>query len=247
MEIHAEIANCKQIPQLREMLIKNYLGLVHYVVNRTFMMVPDYFTREDLMHIGVIGLNEALERYDPSLQVKFATFAVPRIRGAILDELRRHGQVSRFLVTKSNRIQKARAELEQKYHQDVSEAALAARLGISEAAYRQWQSQLSYAGKVSLDRPNPGMNGGNYREAIADPTAVNPLENIVHMELKILLIRLIKQLPEKYRALIFLYYYEQLTFNEIGSLLKVSESRISQMHSLLVKRLRKQIEQEVVD
>ena len=91
------------------------------------------------------------------------------------------------------------------------------------------------------------MNGGNYREAIADPAAVNPLENIVHMELKILLIRLIKQLPEKYRALIFLYYYEQLTFNEIGSLLKVSESRISQMHSLLVKRLRKQIEQEVVD
>lgn len=229
---------------LRDKLMVKYLGLVHYVVNKLFKTVPNNIEREDLVNIGVIGLSEALDRYDPYFGIKFETYAIPRIRGAIIDELRKQDWIPRSLRSKSNKIKRVVEELEQAYRGDVNDQVVAGQLGISEAEYHQWQSQLNRTSMISLDKPNPNFDDHNLYEAIEDTSSTNPLNNIEDEEMKALLVKLIKKLPEKYRLAITLYYYEHLTFKEIGKILNVSESRISQIHSETVDRLKRMIKKE---
>ena len=229
---------------LRDKLMVKYLGLVHYVVNKLFKTMPTNVDREDLVNIGVIGLSEALDRYDPYFGIKFETYAIPRIRGAIIDELRKQDWIPRSLRSKSNKIKKAVEELEQVYRGNVNDGTIAGSLGISEAEYHQWQSQLNSTAMISLDKPNPNFDDHNLYEAVEDVTSINPLENIEEEELKSLLVKVIKKLPEKSRLAITLYYYEHLTFKEIGKILSVSESRISQIHSETVDRLKRMILKE---
>lgn len=227
--------------QLRDELMVKYLGLVHYVVNKLFKTMPGNVDREDLVNIGVIGLSEALERYNPYFGIKFETYAIPRIRGAIIDELRKQDWIPRSLRSKSNKIRKAVEELEQTYRGDVSDHIVADELGISEAEYHQWQSQLNRTSMISLDKPNPNFDDHNLYEAVEDNDSNNPLDNIEDDEMKALLVKVIKKLPEKPRLAITLYYYEHLTFKEIGKILGVSESRISQIHSETVERLHRML------
>lgn len=229
---------------LRDKLMVKYLGLVHYVVNKLFKTMPTNVDREDLVNIGVIGLSEALDRYDPYFGIKFETYAIPRIRGAIIDELRKQDWIPRSLRSKSNKIKKVVEELEQVYRGNINDGTIAGQLGISEAEYHQWQSQLNSTAMVSLDKPNPNFDDHNLYEAVEDITSINPLENIEEEELKSLLVKVIKKLPEKSRLAITLYYYEHLTFKEIGKILSVSESRISQIHSETVDRLKRMILKE---
>lgn len=229
---------------LRDKLMVKYLGLVHYVVNKLFKTMPLSVDREDLVNIGVIGLSEALERYDPYFGIKFETYAIPRIRGAIIDELRKQDWIPRSLRSKSNKIKKAVEELEQSCRGDVSDQKLATHLGISENEYYHWQSQLKGTAIVSLDKPNPNYDDHNLYEAIEDKSTNNPVENIEDEEMKALLVKIIKKLPEKARLAITLYYYEKLTFKEIGNILNVSESRISQIHSETVDRMKRMLMKE---
>lgn len=229
---------------LRDKLMVKYLGLVHYVVNKLFKSMPTSVDREDLVNIGVIGLSEALDRYDPYFGIKFETYAIPRIKGAIIDELRKQDWIPRSLRSKSNKIKKAVEELEQTYRGDVSGQKVATHLGISEDEYYQWQSQLKRTSIISLDKPNPNYDDHNLYEAIEDTSTDNPLKNIEDNEMKVLLVKVIKKLPEKARLAITLYYYEKLTFKEIGKILNVSESRISQIHSETVDRMKRMLMKE---
>jgi RNA polymerase sigma factor for flagellar operon FliA len=229
---------------LRDKLMVKYLGLVHYVVNKLFKSMPTSVDREDLVNIGVIGLSEALDRYDPYFGIKFETYAIPRIKGAIIDELRKQDWIPRSLRSKSNKIKKALEELEQTNRGDVTGHNMANHLGISEEEYNQWQSQLKRTSIVSLDKPNPNYDDHNLYEAIEDTAADNPLESIEDEEMKMLLVKVIKKLPEKARLAITLYYFERLTFKEIGKILNVSESRISQIHSETVDRMKRMIMKE---
>ncbi len=235
----------QKTPELRNKLMVKYLGLVHYVVNKLFKSVPGNVDREDLVHIGVIGLSEALDRYNPYFGIKFETYAIPRIRGAIIDELRKQDWIPRSLRSKSNKIKKVVEELEQVHRGEISDRQIAHHLGITEEEYHQWQSELNRTNMVSLDKPNPNYDDHNLYEAVEDRSSSNPLENLENEEMKVVLARLIKQLPEKSRLAITLYYYEKLTFKEIGKILNVSESRISQIHSETINTLKRMLKKEL--
>ncbi len=235
---------CKS-DELRQRLMVKYLGLVHYVVNKLFKSIPQNIERNDLVNIGVLGLSEALDRYNPYFGIKFETYAIPRIKGAIIDELRKQDWMPRSLRSKSNLIKKAIHELEQTTRGEVSDQEVANYLGITEKEYLAWQAQLNQTNVISLDKPNPNYDDHNLYEAIEDPGGENPMENMENEEMKALLVKVIKQLPEKARLAITLYYYERLTFKEIGKILNVSESRISQIHSETIERMRKMLTKEL--
>ncbi len=232
-------------PELRNRLLQKYLGVVHYVVSKLFKSIPTYVERNDLVNIGVIGLGEALDRYDPYFGIKFETYAIPRVKGAIIDELRKQDWIPRSLRSKSNMIKKVVEDLEQVYRGDVPDNEVAQQLGISESEYQHWQSQVNQTNVISLDKPNQNYDEHNLYDVVEDEGSTNALESLEDEEMKKILVRVIKKLPEKARLAITLYYFEHLTFKEIGKILHVSESRISQIHSETTERMRRMIKQEL--
>lgn len=225
--------------------MQKYLGVVHYVVNKLFKSIPPNMERNDLVNIGVIGLGEALERYNPYFGIKFETYAIPRVKGAIIDELRKQDWIPRSLRSKTNKIKKAIEDLEQVYRGEVPVSEIAYQLGITESEYQSWQSQANHTSMISLDKPNQNFDEHNLYDVVKDESSVNALASLEEEEMKKTLVKVIKKLPEKARLAITLYYYEHLTFKEIGKILSVSESRISQIHSETMERMRKMIQQEL--
>jgi len=235
----------KKDPELRNRLMQKYLGVVHYVVSKLFKSIPSYVERDDLVNIGVIGLGEALDRYNPYFGIKFETYAIPRVKGAIIDELRKQDWIPRSLRSKSNQIRRVVEDLEQVYRGEVASQQVAQHLGISETEYQHWQSQVNYSNLVSLDKPNQNYDEHNLYDVVEDETNVNALTGMEDEEMKKILVKVIKKLPEKARLAITLYYFEHLTFKEIGKILNVSESRISQIHTETTERMKKMILQEL--
>lgn len=232
-------------PELRNKLMQKYLGVVHYVVNKLFKSIPPNMERDDLVNIGVIGLGEALDRYNPYFGIKFETYAIPRVKGAIIDELRKQDWVPRSLRSKSTKIRRIIEDLEQSYRGEVPVKEVAHQLGITEAEYQAWQSQVSNGNVVSLDKPNQNYDEHNLYDVIENQNSGNALDSIEDEETKKMLVKIIKKLPEKPRLAVTLYYYEHLTFKEIGKILKVSESRISQIHSETMDKMRRMLQQEL--
>lgn len=232
-------------PELRNRLMEKYLGVVHYVVSKLFKSVPPNLERDDLVNIGVIGLGEALERYNPYFGIKFETYAIPRVKGAIIDELRKQDWIPRSLRSKSNKIKKIVEDLEQVYRGEVPAQEIAHQLGITESEYQAWQSQVNHTNVVSLDKPNHVYDEHNLYDVVEDQKSDNALDSIEDEEMKKVLVKVIKKLPEKARLAVTLYYYEHLTFKEIGKILSVSESRISQIHSETMERMKRMIHQEL--
>ncbi|GAB4175798.1 MAG: RNA polymerase sigma factor WhiG [Calditrichia bacterium] len=232
--------------EVKNQLMEKYLGLVHYVVSNLFKSLPSNIEREDLVNIGVIGLGEALDRYNPYFGIKFETYAIPRIKGSIIDELRKLDWIPRSLRAKSNLIKSAIDKLEQENANHFTDEDIAEELGISLEEYQQWQSDLNNINMLSLDRESGGNeNEHNLYDVVPNYSVENPLEEMENEELKKLLVKALKTLPEKARLAITLYYFEKLTFKEIGKILKVSESRISQIHSESMQRLKKILQKEV--
>jgi RNA polymerase sigma factor for flagellar operon FliA len=235
----------KKDPELRNRLMQKYLGVVHYVVSKLFKAIPSYVERDDLVNIGVIGLGEALDRYNPYFGIKFETYAIPRVKGAIIDELRKQDWIPRSLRSKSNMIRRVVEDLEQVYRGDVPAQEVAEHLGITVDEYQHWQSQVNRTNVVSLDKPNQNYDEHNLYDVVEDENTTNALESLEDEEMKKILVKVIKKLPEKARLAITLYYFEHLTFKEIGKILSVSESRISQIHSETTERMGKMIKQEL--
>ncbi len=229
-----------QKPQARDKLLLKYLPLVKYVAGKMMATLPSSVDYDDLVSAGVIGLIGALERFDPNIGVKFETFVLPRIRGAILDELRKMDWAPRSLRAKARRLERTIAELERELGRAVSDQEVAQRLRMNTDDFVTLLREVNSTGLVSLDG-NDGEDSehsNSMYDVVENPLADNPFKNIEKEEVKKLLIDTIEKLPEQEKIVMALYYYEELTLREIGQVLHITESRVSQIHSKAIETMR---------
>ena len=228
-------------PKLRQELTLRYLGLVKYVVRKMIKNYPPAIEEQDLYHIGTLGLVEALDRFNLDYGIKFETYAIPRIKGSIIDELRKLDWIPRSLRNKTNSYKEKTIELEQKFSGAYTDTEVSHGLGIDEEELNSWKREMNSLNMLSLDRPIDDSNSQNLYDMIEEEEETYADNNIEEDEMRKVLLEAVKQLPEKTRLAITLYYYEKLTFKEIGQILNVSESRISQIHSETMSKLKKSI------
>uniref|UniRef100_UPI0036F3390C RNA polymerase sigma factor WhiG n=1 Tax=Cellulomonas timonensis TaxID=1689271 RepID=UPI0036F3390C len=228
--------------RVRERLILHYGALVTAVASRVGMRLPSTVEQADLVSYGMFGLIDAIEKYELDRAVKFETYASARIRGAILDELRAMDWIPRSVRTKARAVDRAYAELESELHRTPSEAEVAQRLDVGVSELRSVFTQLSTVNVAALDEL---MGAGSERsdklsliDTLGDDRARDPAGSFEAQETKFLLARAIEQLGEREKIVLILYYYEGMTLAEIGRVLGVTESRISQMHTAAMLRLR---------
>ena len=226
----------------REVLILHYAPLVTMVANRVGAGLPTSVEQSDLVSYGMFGLIDAIEKYETDRAVKFETYASSRIRGAIIDELRAIDWIPRSVRTKARAVDRAFAELESELHRAPSEDEVADRLSISVHELRGVFSQLATVNVAALDEL---LGSGSERgdalsllDTLEDTGAVDPQGSVEVQETKLLLARAIERLGEREKIVLVLYYYENMTLAEIGRVLGVTESRISQMHTAAMLRLR---------
>jgi RNA polymerase sigma factor for flagellar operon FliA len=225
-------------PRARERLIVHYSPLVKYVAGRLGAGLPNSVDVGDLIGSGVFGLIDALERFDASVGVKFETFAIPRIRGAILDGLRALDWVPRSVRARGRAVEQAIAKLEAELHRSPTEVELAQELGITETEFQRWMQNLAVATVGPLDHLM-SMGGAEPHPLDGTGSAVpSPSASVEEAELRESMRREIRRLPERERTVLALYYDEGLTLNEIGQILGVTESRVSQIHTKAVLQLR---------
>jgi RNA polymerase sigma factor for flagellar operon FliA len=229
-------------PQLRERLILHYSPLVKYVAGRVGVGLPPNIEQADLVSYGIFGLIDAIVKFDISRAIKFETYAISRIKGAIIDELRAIDWIPRSVRYKAREVEKAYAALESRLHRTPTELEVAEELGISLDDLHTIFSQVSFVNVIALDELlNVGGERGDKLslvDTLEDTKAEDPVQAFETEETKYLLARAINTLPEREKIVVTLYYYEGLTLAEIGQVLGVTESRICQMHTKAVLQLR---------
>ncbi|NLY42487.1 MAG: FliA/WhiG family RNA polymerase sigma factor [Clostridiaceae bacterium] len=225
---------------IREKLIIEYSPLVKYVAGRLSIYLGNNVEYEDLLSYGIFGLIDAIDKYDLSKGVKFETYASLRIRGAIIDNIRKLDWVPRSLRQKNKEIERAQAELESKYGRPPTDNEVADYLGMDLDSYSKIVSDLNISHLISLDEFIEQNHDGKdvlYKDDKSD----SPASIIEINEIKNTLSDAIDKLPEKEKKVVILYYYEDLTIKEISTIMKVSESRVSQLHSKAIMRLRNKL------
>jgi len=229
-------------PEDRDLLILNYAPLVKYVAARVAAGLPANIEQADLISYGIFGLIDAIEKYELSRGIKFETYAISRIRGSIIDELRAIDWVPRSVRFKAREVEKAYTSLENKLKRPPSDPELAVEMGVSLDDLNHTYSQLSSVSLVALDElmSVEGERGDKLSlvETLEDTKMVGPIEAFESEEMKGILSGAINRLPEREKWVVTLYYYEALTLAEIGKVLGVTESRICQMHTKAVLALR---------
>jgi RNA polymerase sigma factor for flagellar operon FliA len=228
----------------RDRLIVNYAPLVKYVAGRLGSGLPAHVEEADLVSYGLLGLIGAIQRFDPDRDIKFETFAMSRIRGAIIDELRALDWVPRSVRSRAREIERAIAELEAKLGRAPSDEEIAAKIGISPDELEDSLTDISRSSIAALDELWTVSDAGDQVsliDTIEDPTGARPAEVLDEAETKELLADAISRLPEREKLVITLYYYEELTLREIGEVLGVTESRVSQLHTKAVLRLKSRL------
>ncbi|MBA0051824.1 RNA polymerase sigma factor WhiG [Streptomyces sp. AJS327] len=228
--------------RLREQLILHYSPLVKYVAGRVSVGLPSNVEQADFVSSGVFGLIDAIEKFDPGRSIKFETYAITRIRGAMIDELRALDWIPRSVRQKARAVERAYSTLEATLRRSPSEVEVATEMGIPVEELHAVFSQLSLANVVALEELlHAGGESGDrlsLMDTLEDTAADNPVEIAEDRELKRLLARAINTLPSREKTVVTLYYYEQLTLAEIGQVLGVTESRVSQIHTKSVLQLR---------
>ena len=230
----------KKTPELREKLIIEYSPLVKLVAGRLSMYLGYNVEYDDLVSYGIFGLIDAIDKFDLGKEVKFETYASLRIRGTILDQIRKMDWIPRTVRQKQKKIDEAIKQVEMRTGKNASDEEIAQELGLSEDELTTWQSQLKVTNIVSLNE---------YLEQGAEPVMdarrnshfIQPEDKVEEEELKQKLEESLEVLTEKERKVILLYYYEDLTLKEISSILEVSESRISQLHTKALLKMRKKL------
>jgi RNA polymerase sigma factor for flagellar operon FliA len=226
----------------REQLILHYAPLVKYVAGRLGAGLPQTVEQADLVSNGMFGLMDALDKFDPARAVKFETYAIPRIRGAILDELRAMDWVPRSIRFKARELDKANNELEAELKRPPTDAEVADRLGIPVSELQEVLAQISFVSVMALDEV---VGGGDERgeprsllDTLADAASGDPTSELEGQEMRGILAAAINSLSEREKIVITLYYFEGLTLSEIGEILGVTESRVCQIHTKAVGGLR---------
>ncbi len=230
-----------QTPGIRDSLIRNYLYLVKYVAGRMAMSVPPSVEIDDLVSAGVVGLMDAIEKYDPGRDTKFETYAVARIRGAIVDDLRSLDWVPRSVRRKARMLEETYSILENELGRAATDAEIAARLNTSLSDLRTMVEEIVSAGLLSLDDfvgNQEGEKTSRIIDLVCSKDGITPSTGIEREEMKDILADAIMNIPDKERTVVALYYYEDMTLKEIGRTLGVSESRVSQIHTKAMLRLR---------
>src|SRR3954454_3678075 len=231
----------------RERLVVAYSPLVKFVAGRTGARLPSHVDQADLISYGMIGLIEAMERFEPDRQIRFETFAMQRIRGAIIDELRSLDWVPRSVRSRAREIETAQAKLEHELQRAPTEAELAEKLGVTEDELQQSLLEIANSSVYALDElwaiSDSSGDQVSLLDTIPDESAADPQEALDSSEVKDRLAEAIGSLPEREQLVVALYYYEHLTLREIGEVLGVTESRVSQLHTKAVMRLKSHLEQ----
>ena len=225
----------------KEVALSKYAPLVKYVVDRMALHLPKSVERDDLTSAAIIGLFDALEKYDASKGTKFETYAIWRIRGAILDELRSLDWASRSIRRKARTVEEAARDLGQKLGRAATEEEVAEALNLSPVELSRLMDEVHGTALLSLSKAVTGDEDQDFiqlEDIVDDPSQTDALELIENEESKEVLMETIDGLPEQQRLVVALYYYEEMTLKEIGEALHISESRVSQIHTRAVKTLK---------
>lgn len=224
--------------EIREKIIVEYAPLVKIVAGRLSMYLGYNVEYDDLVGYGIFGLIDAIDKFDINKDVKFETYASLRIRGSILDQIRKMDWIPRTVRQKQKKIDEAIRKIETETGRNAQDEEIARELGVSEEELTSWQSQLKVTNLVSLNEyVDQGMEP--VMDARGNSHFAQPEDAIAEDELKQVLTESLEVLTEKERKVITLYYYENLTLKEISNVLEVSESRISQLHTKALKKMRK--------
>lgn len=228
--------------ELRERLILHYSPLVKYVAGRVGVGLPSNIDQSDLVSYGIFGLIDAIEKFDPGRAIKFETYAISRIRGAIIDELRAIDWIPRSIRAKAREVERAYATLESRLQRTPSEPEVAAELDVTIEDLHRIFGQVSFVNVVALDEllHIGGERGDKVTlgDTIVDAKAADPVVAFEDEETRYLLADAIATLAEREKIVVTLYYYEGLTLAEIGQVLGVTESRVCQLHTKSVMQLR---------
>jgi RNA polymerase sigma factor for flagellar operon FliA len=228
--------------KVRNILMENYLHLVRYNAERIHVKLPDEVELDDLMSAGIFGLMDAIDAFDLARGVKFETYCAPRIRGAILDELRSMDWVPRLVRSRAHKMESATKQLEVELGRSPTNEEIARRLKIPMNEFEKIAKDASAVGVVSLSRKwfeTDSNKDVSEIDVLEDKKGANPVREIQRKDLKELIT---KGLSRAERLIIVLYYFEEMTMKEIGATLDLSESRVSQMHSSILARLKAQMQ-----
>ena len=226
-------------PEVREKIILEYAPLVKVVAGRLSMYLGYNVEYEDLVSYGIFGLIDAIDKFDFLKDVKFETYASLRIRGSILDQIRKMDWIPRTIRQKQKKIDAVIRDIETRYGRSATDEEISAGLGITGAEYLDWQSQMKITNVVSLNEfLEQGSEVPNESAQSKSSQFDSPEEVLEREEIKKMLIESLDLLTEKERKVIVFYYYEDLTLKEISNILGVSESRISQLHTRALQKMR---------
>lgn len=231
----------------RDTLLEQNVHLVKIIAYQVAVNLPPHIDVNDLISAGTIGLIEAIDRFDTSRGVQFNTYASIRIRGAIMDELRSMDWMTRSMRDKSNQLERAYAEIERKTGRPAETDEVAKYLDISRDTLYEMLGQVSALCVLNLEDMGVGSHGDamDILECIKDPEAKDPMAIAKLNELKRVIVDAVESLPEKEKLIISLYYYEELTLKEIGKILEITESRVCQLHSQTMLRLRTKLKRQM--
>ncbi|MDR2864098.1 MAG: RNA polymerase sigma factor WhiG [Spirochaetaceae bacterium] len=231
----------KKDSKIRDTFIKQYAPLVKYVAGKVAVGMPHNVEFDDLVSCGTFGLLDAIEKFDPAKDVKFKTYAVTRIRGAIFDELRSTDWVPRSVRQKTREVEEAIGSLEAQLGRPATDLEIAGYLKMDEIEFGKMMMKISGTSILSLQDvwfsgdENDKVSIG---ETIESPVSLNPDIIVERDEIRRIVIDVISQLPEKEKKIVVLYHYEDLTLKEIGQILEITESRVSQLHTKAMMRIR---------
>lgn len=228
-------------PAIRDQIVRQYAPLVRYVAGKVAVGMPHNVEFDDLVGYGVFGLFDAIEKFDPEKHVKFKTYAVTRIRGAIFDELRSIDWVPRSVRQKTREIEETVRRLESSLGRAASDEEIAAELGMTMREFEKTMLKISGTSVMSLNDiwyTGEDNDKVSIADSIESPQSLNPDTIVEKDEIKRVIVQCIGELPEKEKKVLVLYYYEDLTLKEIGQVLEVTESRVSQLHTKAIMRLR---------
>jgi len=228
----------------RNSLVVEHLPLVKYVASRIATRLPSHVELDDLVNAGIIGLMDAIDKFDSNRKIKFKTYAEFRVKGAILDELRALDWMPRSTRQKATRLERAYAELEQLMGRPASDDEVVSHLGIT---HDEFQAMLVEARGISLisieelRSDNDESVERNLLECLADPDSLSPSDIVNMDQIYQIVAEAIEHLPDKERQVVSLYYYHEMTMKEIGQIMTITESRVSQIHTKAILRLRSRL------